>query len=177
MHVCSVARLCPILCNPMDCACQASLSMGCPRQEYWSRSPFPTPGNLPNPEIELTSAAVAGGFFTTGSPGKPLNKGCCCCSVAQLCSTLCDPMDCSMPGYPVHHHLLESAQTYVLESVMPSNYLILCCHLLLPPSIFPSITIFSKESVVCIRWPKYWSFSFNISPSSEYSGLISFRID
>ena len=81
VHVCSVARLCPILCNPMDCACQASLSMGCPRQEYWSGSPFPTPGNLSNPEVELTSAAVAGGFFTTGSPGKPLNKGCCCCSV------------------------------------------------------------------------------------------------
>ena len=90
------ARLCLILCNPMDCACQASLSMGCPRQEYWSGSPFPTPGNLPNPEIKLTSTAMAGGFFTTDSPGKPLNKGCCCCcccSVAQLCSTLCDPMD------------------------------------------------------------------------------------
>ena len=61
------------------------------------------------------------------------------------------------------------------ESVMPSNHLILCCPLLLPPSIFPSI--FSNESVLCIRWPRYWSFSFNISPSNEYSGLISFRMD
>ena len=64
-----------------------------------------------------------------------------------------------------------------IMSVMPSNHFILCCPLLLPPSIFPSISVFSNESVRCIRWPKYWSFSFNISPSNEYSGLISFRID
>ena len=63
-----------------------------------------------------------------------------------------------------------------IESVMPSNYLILCSHLLLPPSIFPSIRVFSNGSVLSIRWPKYWSFSFSISPSSEYSGLISFRV-
>ena len=64
-----------------------------------------------------------------------------------------------------------------IELVMPSNHLILCCPLLLPPSIFPSIRVFSDESVLCIRWPKYWSFSFSISPSNEYSGLISFRMD
>ena len=64
-----------------------------------------------------------------------------------------------------------------IESVMPSNHLILCCPLLLPPSIFPSIRVFSNESALCIRWPKYWSFSFNISPPNEHSGLISFRID
>ena len=64
-----------------------------------------------------------------------------------------------------------------IESVMPSNHLILCCPLLLPPSIFPRIRVFSNESVLCIRWPKYWSFSFSISPSNEYSGLISFRMD
>ena len=64
-----------------------------------------------------------------------------------------------------------------IESVMPSNHLILCHPLILLPSIFPSIRLFSNESVLCIRWPKYWSFSFNISPSKEYSGLISFRID
>ena len=64
-----------------------------------------------------------------------------------------------------------------IELVMPSNHLILCCPLLLPPSIFPRIRVFSNESVLCIRWPKYWSFSFSISPSNEYSGLISFRID
>ena len=64
-----------------------------------------------------------------------------------------------------------------IQSVMPSNYLILCCFFLLLPSIFPSIRVFSNESTLCIRWPKYWSFSFSISPSNEYSGLISFRID
>ena len=64
-----------------------------------------------------------------------------------------------------------------IESVMPSNHLILCCPLLLLPSIFSSIRVFSKESVLCIRWPKYWSFSFNVSPSNEHSGLISFRMD
>ena len=64
-----------------------------------------------------------------------------------------------------------------IESVMPFNRLILCCFLLLPPSVFPRIRVFSNESALCIRWPKYWSFSFNISPSSEYSGLISFRMD
>ena len=64
-----------------------------------------------------------------------------------------------------------------IESVMPSNHLILCHPLVLPPSIFPSIRVFSSESILCIRWPEYWSFSFSISPSNEYSGLISFRID
>ena len=64
-----------------------------------------------------------------------------------------------------------------IESVMPSNYIILCCPLLLPPSIFPSIRVFSNESALSIRWPKYWSFSFSISPSNQYSGLISFRMD
>ena len=78
---------------------------------------------------------------------------------------------------PDHHQLPEFTQTHVIESVMPSNHLILCGPLLLPPSIFPSIRVFSNESVLHIRWPKYWSFSFSISPSNEYSGLISFRID
>ena len=86
-------------------------------------------------------------------------------------------MDCGMPGPPVHHQLLEFTQTHGLKSVMPSNHLILCRPLLLSPSIFPSIKVFSSESVLRIRWPKYWSFSFSISPSNEYSGLISFRID
>ena len=97
-------------------------------------------------------------------------------SVAQSCPTLCEPMDCSTPGLPVHHPLLELTQTHVHQAVMPSNHLILCCPLLFLPSIFPSIRVFSNESVLHIRWPKYWSFSFSITPSNEYSGLISFRI-
>ena len=100
-------------------------------------------------------------------------------SVTQSCPTLCDPMNCSTPVLPVHHQLPEFTQTCKLsiESVMPSNHLILCHPLLLPPSIIPSIRVFSNESALCIRWPKYWSFSFSISPSNEFSGLISFRID
>ena len=98
-------------------------------------------------------------------------------SVAQSRPTLCDPMDCGTPGFPVHHQLLELAQLMSIKSVMPSNHLILCHLLLLLPSIFPSIRVFSNESVLHIMWLKYWSFSFSISPSIEYSGLISFRID
>ena len=84
-------------------------------------------------------------------------------------------MDCSMPGSPVPHHLPEFAKVH--EPVMPSNQLILCDPLLLLPSTFPNIRVFSSESVLHIRWPKYWSFSFSISSSNEHSGLISFRMD
>ena len=96
-------------------------------------------------------------------------------SVAQSCPTLCSTMDCSRPGLPVHHQLPEFTQS--IELVMPSSRLILCHLLLLLPSIFYSIRVFSKETVLCIRWPKDWSFRFTISPSNEYSGLISFRMD
>ena len=98
-------------------------------------------------------------------------------SVAQLFPTLCDPMNGSTPGLPLHHQLPESTQTHVHVLVMPSKQLILCRPLLLLPLIFPSIRVFSNKSALLIRWPKYWSFSFNISPSNEYSGLISFRMD
>ena len=98
-------------------------------------------------------------------------------SEAPSCPTLCDPIDCSMPGFPVYHQLRELAQTHVHRVSDPSNHLILCHPLLLLPPIFPNIRVFSSESVLRIRWPKYWRFSFCISPSNEYSGLISFRID
>ena len=90
---------------------------------------------------------------------------------------LCDPMDCSIPGLPVHPNPWSLLKLMSIELVMPSNHLILCCPLLLPPSIFPSIRVFSNESALCIRWPKYWNFNFSISPSKEYSRLISFRMD
>ena len=98
-------------------------------------------------------------------------------SVAQSCPILCNPMDCSMPGLPVHPNSRSLLKLMSIELVMPSNHLILCRPLLLPPSIFPSIRVFSNESDLRIRWPKYRSFSFSISPSNEYSGLISFRTD
>ena len=101
-------------------------------------------------------------------------------SVIQSCPTLCNPMNRSMPGVPVHHQLPEFTQTHVHwvgDDMMTSNHLILCRSLLLLPSIFPSIRVFSKKSALHIRWPKYWSFSFNISPSNEDPELISFRMD
>ena len=94
-------------------------------------------------------------------------------SAAQLCPTLFDPMRCSTPGLPVQHQLPEPTKFMSIESVMISNHLIFCHPLLLLPSIFPRIRVFSNESVLHIRWPKYWSF--NISHSSEHPGPISFR--
>ena len=92
------------------------------------------------------------------------------------CVRLCDPMNCSIPGLPVHHQLLEPTQTRVQRISDVINHLILCPPLL-PPSIFHSIRVFSNESALRISWPKYWSFSFNTSPSNQYSELISFRMD
>ena len=97
-------------------------------------------------------------------------------SVAQSCPTLCDPMDCSMPGLPITNSW-SLPKLMSIESVMPFNQLILCHPLLLPPSIFPSIRVFSNESALLIRWPKYWSFSFNISPSDKHPGMISPRME
>ena len=98
-------------------------------------------------------------------------------SVAQLCPTLCDPMNCSTPGLPVHHHLPEFTQTHVHrvnDPIQPSHPLSSPSPL---PPIPPSIRDVSNESTLCMRWPKYWSFSFNISPSNEHPGLISIRMD
>ena len=121
------------------------------------------------------------------SPGKNTGVGChfllqCMkvkseSEVSQSCPTLCDPTDCNTPGLPVPHQLPEPTQLMSIALVMPASHLILCRPLLLPPSIFPSIRVFSSESVLCIRRPKYWSSSFSISPFNEYSGLIPCRID
>ena len=111
--------------------------MGFSRQEYWSGLPFPSPGDLPNPGIELRSSTLQADTLTSELPGKVI----------------------------------------FIESVMPSNHLTLCHPFLLPHSIFPRIRVFSNESTLRIRWPKYWSFNFSISPSNEPPGLISFRMD
>ena len=101
---------------------------------------------------------------------------CCCCSVTKLCLFVTPwTVACQAPLFStISQSLLKFTS---VELVMPPNHLILCCPLLLPPSIFPSIRVFSNESALRIRWPKYWRFSFRISPSNEYSGLISFKID
>ena len=102
-----------------------------------------------------------------------------CCSIAKMCLTLSNPMKCSMPGFPVLHCLLEFGllRCMSIQLVIPSNHLIFCLPLLFLTSIFPSMRVFSNELALHIRWPKYWSFSFSISPSNEYWGLIFFRID
>ena len=119
-------------------------------------------GNVPR-VLKNVNSAVGGGLHIALLPH---------CSVAQSCPTLCDPMDCSTPGLPVHHQLRSLLKLKSIESMMSSNHLILRC-----PLLFPSIRISSNKSPLCIRRPKYWSFSSSISPSNEYSGLISFRID
>ena len=133
--------------TPWTAAFQASPSMGFSRQEYWSGVPLPSP--------------------------KPLQF----CSVAQSCPTLCDPMNRSMPGLPVHHQLLEFTQTHVhpvSDAIQPSYPL---SSPSLPAPIPPSIRVCSNESTLRMRWPKYWSFSFSIIPSKEIPGPISFRMD
>ena len=141
--------------------------------------PCPPPGDLFDPGIKpssFISPTLAGGFFTTSTTWEALELLSLQFSHAVM-SDLCDPMDCSTPGFPVHHQLPELLKFMSIESVMPSNHLILCCPLLLLPPIPPSIGVFSNESTLRMRWPKYWSFSFSISPSNEHSGLISFRMD
>ena len=112
------------------------------------------------------------------SSGKPWEALCvCCCSVGQSCPTLCNPVDCSIQVSLCINNSQGLLKFILIESVMPSNHLILCHPLLLLSSIFPRIRVSSSELALLIRWPKYWSSSFSISPSNEYSGLISFRID
>ena len=152
--------------------------MGFPRQKYWRGLPFPPPGNLPDPGIKVASPALAGGFFTIEPPGK-LNTKYQFSSV-QLLSRI---RLFATPWIAAHQASLSITNSRSLpklmsiESVMPSSHLILCHPLLILPPIPPSIRVFSNESALHMKWPKYWSFTFSISPSKEHPGLISFRMD
>ena len=150
-------------------ACQAPLSVEFSRQESWSGLPFPSAGDLPDPGIESGSPALAAGFLTT-APSVAVQS----LSRVLLFVTPWTAAHQASLSFTVSWNLLKLMS---IELVMPFNHLILCRPLLLLPSVFPSIRVFSNESVLHIRWPKYWSFSFSISPSNEYSGLISFRMD
>ena len=146
--------------------------------EYWSELPFLFPGDLPDPGIEPIIPALASGLFTIEPLGKPINYySVQFSSVAQSCPIPCNPMNRSTPGLPVHHQLPEFTQTHLHWVGDAIQHTILCRPLLLLPPIPPSIRVFSNESAPCIRWSKYWSFSFNISPSNEHPGLVSFRMD
>ena len=116
-------------------------------------------------------------MFTTWKRENERQGGGYCCSVAELCLTLCDPMDCSTPGLPVHHQLPEFTQTHVHRIGDATSHLSTCHPLLLLPPIPPSIRVFSNESTLHMRWPKCWSFSFSISPYYEQPELTCFRMD
>ena len=154
---------------------QLPLSMGFSRQEYWSGLPFPSPGDLPDPVIKLWSPALQADSLPSEPTGKPSSVQ--FSSVSQWCLTLSNTMDCSTPGFPVHHHLPELAQTHFhqLGNAIQSSHPLSSPSS--PASIFPSIRVFSNESILYIWWPEYWSFSFSISLFNEYSGLICFRND
>ena len=164
--------------TPWTVVHQAPLSMKFSKQEYWSGLPFPIPGDLSNLGIEPASPALQVSSLPLSHQGSPLIKMncCCCCSVAESCPTPCNLVNCSTPGFQpftISWSLLK-LMSVVSDAIQPSHPLSLPSH---PASIFPNIRVFSNESALCIRWPKYWSFSFRISPSNEYSGLISFRVD
>ena len=142
--------MCLTLCDPVD----------------GSPTSFSVPGILQARVLELVAIA-----FSTVECSVQFS------SITQSCPTLCDPMNRSTPGLPVHHQLPEFTQIMPIELVMPSSHLILCCPLLLLPPTPPSIRVFSNESALRIRWPKYWSCSFSISPSNEHPRVISCRMD
>ena len=154
-----------LLVTPWTAAHQAPPSMGFSRQEYWSGV------LLPSPREAISSLNISHTYYAK-----------CICKNESV-QSLSHLWLFATPWTAAHQASLSITNSWNLfklmsiESAMPSNHLILCCPLLLLPSIFPSIRVFSKESVLHIRWPKYWSFSFSISPSNEYSGLIFLRID
>ena len=181
---CCLAAVSSSLETPLAVVRHAALSMGFPSQEFYRGLPFPSPGFLPDPGIEPTSAALASRFFTTEPPGKTTYIYMCILFNPQ------DILDIGSVQSLSHVWLFATPWTAArqaslsitnsrsfpklmsIESVMPSNHHILWCPLLFPPLIFPSIRVFSHESALRIRGPKCWSFSFSISPSNEYSGLV-----
>ncbi|CAI9156570.1 unnamed protein product [Rangifer tarandus platyrhynchus] len=157
-------------------ACHAPLSMGILQARILEWVAFPFSRGSSQSRDRTQVSALQMDSSQSEPPGEPkpyFQFG----SVAQSCPTLCDSMNCSMPGIPVHHQLPESTQTHVHcvgDAIQPSHPLL---SPLLLPLIFPSIRVFSNESALFTRWPMYWSFSFNISPSNEHPGLISFGMD
>ena len=165
--------------TPWTAAYHAPPSMGFSRQEYWSGLPFPSPGDLPDPGIEPRSPTLQADTLTSEPPGKPLcylpfSDSVQSLSVVWLFVT---QRNAALQASLSITNSRSLFKLMLIESMMPSNHLILCCPILLLPSVFPSIRVFSNELALHIRWPKYWSFSFNISPSNEHPGLISFRMD
>ena len=182
MHAFSASQLRLTLCNPWTIAHKSPLFMEFFRQVYWNGFPFSSPGDLPKPGIKptyLASPSMAGAFLITRRTWEAHKLSVHCRSVqslshVQLFATSwtaeCQASLCITNSWT-------SPKLMCIESVMPSSHLILCHPLLLLPPIPPSITVFSNESTLCMKWPKYWSFSLSISPSKEHPGLVSFRMD
>ena len=172
-----VTKSCPILATPWTVAYRAPLSMRFSRQEYWSGLRSPAPGDLPNAGIEPGSPALQADSLPTELQGKHTNSQ----MLLSVQFSLSVMSDSATQWTAAYQASLSNCQNLLklmsIELVMLSNHPILCHPLLLLPSIFPSIRVFSNESALSIRWPKCWSFSFNISPSKEHPGLISFRMD
>ena len=164
----------PLFATQWTVAHQVPLSMELSRQEYWSGLLFPSAGDLPKPWIKPRCPALAGRFFTDEPPRKPFVVVVQLLNQVQLFAT---PRTTAGPASLSSTISLTLLKLMAIESVMLSNHLILCHPILLLPSIFLSIRVFSNKWALCIRWPKYWSISFSNRYSSEYSGLISFRID
>ena len=181
VHVLSCFSHVWLFATPWTVAHQAPLSSGFSKQGYWSGWPCPPPGDLPYSEIEpmtLRSPALAGEFFTTSDTWElqcylhyDIQFG---CSVVSNSAT---PWIAACQASLSITNPRSLLKLMSIECVMPSSHLILCHPIPLLPPIPPSIRVFSNDSTLCMRWPKYWSFRFNISPSNKHPGLISFRMD
>ena len=153
-------------------------SWNSPGKEYRSGLPFPSPGDIPNPGIKPRSPALQADSLPLSYEGSPKSETQFSLIQSLSCVRLfVNPWTAACQASLSITNSRSLPKLMSIESVMPSNHLILCRPLLLLPSIFPSIRVFSNESVLHIRWPKYWSFNFSINPSNEYSRLSSFRID
>ena len=177
-----MAQSCLTVCDPSGTvSCHVSLSIEFSRQESWSGLPCSPPGDLHDPGIEptfLASPAPAGRFFTAAPPGKPEDAYQFSSVQSLSCVRLfATPWTAAWQASLSITNSQSPPKPMSIESVMPSSHLILCHPFLFLLSIFPSIRIFSNESALHMRWPKYWSLSFSISPSNEHPGLISFRMD
>ena len=159
--------------------------MGFSRQEYWSQLSFPPPGNLPDPSDQIYVSCIDRRIMYHSATKSILEKGVCSLGLVQFSSvqSLSRVQLFVTPWITARQASLSLTSSWSLlklmpsKSVMPSSHLILCRPLLLLPPIPLSIRVFSNESTLLMRWPKYWSFSFSISPSNEHPGLISFRMD
>ena len=176
MCVCAWLLSCvQLFATPWTVARQAPLSVGFTRREYWSGWPCPSAEGLPNPGMEAGSLALQVESLLLSCLGRPYQSVQFSHSIVLDSLWLRGPQH--TPGFPVHHQLLEFTQKHahrVTDAIQPSHPLSSPS----PPAFSLSqYQVFSNESILCIRWPKYWGFSFNISPSNEHSGLISFRMD